>query len=229
MKALVFDSSTIISLAMNNLLWTLKPLKEQFKGDFYIPLAVKEEVVDRALRIKRFELEGLQIQNEIRQGNITLYSDDLSKEVREIETIANTTFACNGNYVHIIDSGEIAALALSQKIRAEALCIDERTTRLLIESPKTLATILRNKMHQQVKVNNKNLHFVQEKMQGIHILRSVEISIAAYELGLFDKYIAEKTKEKRQQLLDAVLWGMKLRGCAISDVEIQEIIKREVK
>ena len=41
MKALVFDSSAIISLATNNLLWTVKHLKEKFGGEFILPASVK--------------------------------------------------------------------------------------------------------------------------------------------------------------------------------------------
>ncbi|HLC22244.1 MAG TPA: hypothetical protein VJJ79_00535 [Candidatus Nanoarchaeia archaeon] len=229
MKAIVFDSSTIISIAMNNLLWTLGPLRKQFKGEFYIPLSVKEEVIDAALRTKRFKLEGLQIQNEIVEGNLTLYTEDLIKEIHEIESIANSTFACNGNDIHIIDKGEIAALALCQKIGAEVLFIDERTTRLLIEAPNMLASILHNKMHKQVHINKENLSFIHKRMKGIHILRSVEFGVAAYELGLLDKYMPQKTQETKRQLLDAVLWGMKLRGCAVSDFEIQQIMEKEIK
>ena len=49
MKSLVFDSSSIISLATNNLLWLLRPLKKQFKGDFYISKSIKHEIVDHPM------------------------------------------------------------------------------------------------------------------------------------------------------------------------------------
>ena len=42
MKSLVFDTGSVISLVMNNLLWTLKPLKKQYGGDFFIPKGVKK-------------------------------------------------------------------------------------------------------------------------------------------------------------------------------------------
>ena len=54
MKSLVFDAGPIISLTMNNLLWLLDPLKVNFKGEFYIPMAVKGELVDRPLTTKKF-------------------------------------------------------------------------------------------------------------------------------------------------------------------------------
>ena len=41
MKALVFDSGSIISLVLDNLGWILKPLRLKFNGDFYIKITIK--------------------------------------------------------------------------------------------------------------------------------------------------------------------------------------------
>ena len=54
MKSLVFDSGPIISLATNNLLWVLEPLKNKFNGKFFITQAVKGEIVERPLETKKF-------------------------------------------------------------------------------------------------------------------------------------------------------------------------------
>ena len=61
MKAIVFDSGTIINFAMNGILDILKSLKSEFNGKFIITEAVKEEVIDKPLHIKKFELEALMI------------------------------------------------------------------------------------------------------------------------------------------------------------------------
>lgn len=54
MRALVFDTGSIISLVTNNLLWILPPLKKQFRGDFLISEAVKGEIIDHPLKTKKF-------------------------------------------------------------------------------------------------------------------------------------------------------------------------------
>ena len=223
MKALVFDSSTIISLAMNNLLWILKPLKKQFKGDFYIPLEVKKESVDKALTIRRFKFEAIQIVNEIKEGTIKVYSEDLHQEVVKLDDLANKIFWCNGKPIKIIDEGEIAALVLMNKLNAEAFMVDERTTRLLLESPREIAKILRKKLNKKVEINGKNLHSFQAEMKDVTVLRSVEMGVVAYEMGLFDKY---KKDVSDKELLDALLWGLRLKGCSISTDEIKEIIEK---
>ena len=55
MKSLVFDAGPIITLTMNNLLWLLNPLKNNFKGEFYLSAAVKEELIDRPLQTKKYK------------------------------------------------------------------------------------------------------------------------------------------------------------------------------
>ena len=46
MNDLFFDTSSIISLATNNLLSVLEELKKKFKGDFVISDAVRKESLD---------------------------------------------------------------------------------------------------------------------------------------------------------------------------------------
>ena len=69
-KALIFDSSAIITLALNNMLDVLHQLKNSFDGNFLITPAVKREIIDAPLNQKRFELEALQISNLLEKGII---------------------------------------------------------------------------------------------------------------------------------------------------------------
>ena len=50
----------------------------------------------------------------------------------------------------------------------------------------------------------------------------------AYERGILDRFAA-KIPNPQKELLDGVLWGLKINGCAISGKEIEEILKIEVK
>src|SRR3989344_5807979 len=166
MKAIIFDSSTIINLALNNLLWILQPLKEKYKGEFYITESIKKEIIDRPFQIKRFKLEAIQIR----------------REIEELNMIANRIFiGKKNNYLKIIDEGELTALVLAKKIHAEALVIDERTTRLLIEAPNDLNNIFKSKFKENIKMDQKNLKLFKENIGTLPIIRSVEIGVAAYE------------------------------------------------
>ena len=45
----------------------------------------------------------------------------------------------------------------------------------------------------------------------------------AFEKGILEDYLVDGKKE----LIDAILWGLRLRGCSISNEEIDELIKIE--
>lgn len=49
-----------------------------------------------------------------------------------------------------------------------------------------------------------------------------------YEFGLLDKFLT-RIPEARKNLLESVLWGVKLNGCAVSREEIEDILKMELK
>jgi len=72
MKNLIFDSGPIISLAMARLLWILEPLKEKYGGKFYITPAVKRELVEHPLKIRRFEFEALQTYQLIKNNTLKI-------------------------------------------------------------------------------------------------------------------------------------------------------------
>lgn len=229
MKALIFDASSIISLAMNNLLWILEPLKKQFKGKFYIPLSVKKEIIDKPLKSKRFKLEAFQVLSEVNKGVITIFDDSKLKEIRdEIEFQANHMLIARGRPVHLVHSGEIAALALAKHLNADALVIDERTMRTIIENPKELSKLMRRKLHTTVNVKKKHFESFKKLIGDIKVVRSVELGVIAYEKGLFKKYKLENMKQySKKELLDGIIWGLKLRGCSMATSEIDKILQIE--
>ncbi len=229
MKNIVFDSSSIISLTMNNLLWTLLSLKENFNGDFYICKAVKAELVDNPLNTKRFEFNALQVLQAINSGVLNVAENEDAKNLSsELLGLANTCFRTKGSWINIVHRGEIESLATSIILKSSAYVVDERTTRLLIEEPKRLKDLLQSKLHSRVEVNQQNIRRFRELVRNVKIIRSVELIVVAYEHGFLDKYLVGNgiTNPKRV-LLDALLWGLKLRGCAVSKNEIHEIIRME--
>ena len=86
--------------------------------------------------------------------------------------------------------------------------------------------IATDKDYRKVLASNKNLEKFRELVKNIRIIRSVEIVAVAYELGLLNKYLPNMPNP-RKTLLDSVLWGVKLNGCAVSKEEIDDIIKSE--
>ena len=223
MRALVFDTSTIISLSTNDLLWILKLLKEKFKGDFLISDAVKEELIDYPLKTKKFKFEAIIISNLLNNNYLRIYSSkEINEKINYLDNLINTTFKAKGDYIKIMHKGEIGSLAVAILLNTDAYAVDERTTRLLIEDPDRLARILRNKLHTTVNVNKNNLDILKKEVKNIKVLRSTELALIGYELGLFSDFLKSSSKK---DLIDGLLWGLKLRGCSITDNEISEALK----
>ena len=80
MKKLFFDAGPIISLTMNNLLWTLKPLKRQFNGQFCITKSVEQELTINPLHTKKFKFEALQVMELIKSDVLRVVK---SKEIED--------------------------------------------------------------------------------------------------------------------------------------------------
>jgi len=229
MKSLVFDTGPIISLATNNLLWVLEPLKNRFKGSFLITPGVKYELIDRPLKTKKFKFEALQVLQVIHKGIIEVMNDrTIKKKAHQLSDIANRIFYAHNHSITIVHLGEIGGIVAALHLNAPAFVIDERTTRLLIENPKKLTDILRHKLHTKISVHQRNLKLLLSKVKGIRLLRSFELVIIAYELGLLDKYLLKIPSPKRT-LIEAILWGVKLNGCAVSQKEINQVVKLETK
>ncbi|MEK6757882.1 MAG: hypothetical protein AABX88_02025 [Nanoarchaeota archaeon] len=222
-KAIIFDASTLISLAMNGLTSELAELKKTFKGKFIITKEVKYEVIDRPINIKRFELEALRVKQLLDKGVFEMPSvfgikdSEISKITQELVQIANSTFYNNASDIHLIDLGEASCMAVSKILNEKkienVLAIDERTVRMLIEKPENLLNLLEKKLH--TKLNSRKQNY--ETFSGFNILRSSELVYMIYKKGII--------KLEDGKTLDALLYAVKFSGCSISEDEIYEIEK----
>lgn len=231
MKSLVFDSSAIISLSTNNLIWVLKKLKKKFNGEFFISDNVKKEVVDVPLKTKKYKLEALMIADHIAEGDLKFFKNiNLNELTNRLLNIVNSIYKAKGEYIKVVDRAEIEGLALAVSLKSNAYVVDERTLRMLVEAPENLMMLLRSKLHTDVIIDKRSLTEFQRIIGNINIMRTAELMVMAYELGLLDEYKegGEFLKDNFQkEILDGVLWGLKLNGCAISGEEINDILELE--
>lgn len=225
MKSLVFDTGTVISLIMNNTLWVLEALKKKFDGEFYIGSIIKYELVDRPIKGKKFKFEAIMIEDFIKRGILKVYDKDLKASTNKIMGLANKVFSTSDGFLKLFHDGEMEGLALVKELKANALLIDERSTRMVIENPKNMKDMLTRKLHTKVWINKDNLKLFLREIGMVNVLRSSELLILAYERGLMDKYIS--SHEDEYELVEGMLWGTKLRGCSISVDEIYDIIRLE--
>ncbi len=228
-RVLVFDTGPLISLTLNNLLSTLERLKEHYNGRFVIPESVKDELVDEPLRTKKFMFEAMQVQRLISTGVLEVVEDGDTKELTlELLRLANNSFSAKGKAVQVVQYGEMASIATAKLLDAEALVMDERITRELVEHPKHLADLMERKLHTTVLMDDSNISLLQRYLSKTKILRSVELVYVAFGFGFLDRYIAAGEEkiipQVRQKLLESVLWGLKMNGCAVSGNEIAQMI-----
>lgn len=220
-KVIIFDASTLITLAMNGLLKEFSELKRIFKGRFLIPEEVKKEVIDKPITVKRFELEALKLKQLFDENILELPSalgikqKEILEKTIKIMNIANETFSAKGKSLHLLHSGEAACLALSQILNEKKilniLAVDERTLRMLGEKPKNLEKLMGKKLHTQITSRKENFKF----FGGFRFIRSSELVYLIYKKGI--------VKLKDPRILDALLYAVKFKGCSISDIEIDEI------
>lgn len=228
MKSIIFDTGPIISLTLNNLAWILEPLKNQFGGKFYIPEAVRKELVDRPLEINRFKFEALHTMHYIDKGIITLYPEkDYESITNQIMDLCNNLFYAKGRPVRVAHRGEIEVIALAITANSNIIVVDERTTTELIENPERVKKRLMKRLHTKVTMDEGVLKKLNDYTKGLKVIRSVELAVMAYEMGLLDRYLPDGPFDKGV-LLDAVLWGLKLNGCAITEDEIKSIVRLEL-
>ena len=228
-KALLFDTGPIISLAINNLLWLVPELKQRFGGEFYITEAVRKELVANPLKGKRFKFEAMQVENLIEKGVLKLIDDKMVKQkADQLRDLANRIFYLHKHPMQIVQDGEMETLAAAITMGIETIVVDERITRLLVEKPDQIEKTLEKKMHSDVTVDREKLARFGATVKHLQIIRSVELVTISFELGLLNKYLVE-IPHARRELLDSVLWAVKLNGCSVTDEEINEIVADEMK
>jgi len=223
MKAIIFDSGVLINMSLNGFFHILEPLRKISECKFLITKQVKYEIVDRPLKIPRFELGALRIRDLIDRKVIEM-PDILGIGDKEIVSKmdyfmnkANHLVQVNGRWIEIVSEGEMSCLALSsilfEKSIDNLIGVDERTTRILAENPREIEKVISNKIHQNTKMIKSDL----SDFYKFKFIRTSEILYSAFKLGLINI--------KDPKALEACLYASKFSGASISFEEI-DILKK---
>lgn len=229
MKRMVLDSSVIITLASTCLLEVLTDLKKASGVQFVIPPGVESETVGKSLHIDRFMLEGIRVYDKIADGTIKVVDDNKVRELgSEILRIINNTFSAKGENIKLVHKGETELIALANHIKANFVGVDEKTTRILIETPEAIKQWMESKMHTPVSVDEENLKRFERYTKGLKVLRSSDIIAYAFKRGLFDRMIPPGRRDTvtfRENFVKGFLWALRFSGCAIRENEINEYLE----
>ena len=211
MSVFVVDSSTIISLTLNCLLDTFTKFHERGHR-FIIPEWVYDEVVNRPIKSERFGFEAYRIKQKVDEGVFEVYHGKISDEAKNFAKYINHSFMADNHPIKIIHPADSEGIILARKI-GDALIVDERNMRMVLENPIGIKKLLQHKLHREISVNEKNLENALSYVKDLPVLRSVDL-------------VSILWKEKMMKLdgkdeLESILFALKFSGCAISFNEIR--------
>ncbi len=220
-KTIVCDSSSLISLAETCNLGVLAFLQDKFDADFVIPSGVQREIVERPRKIGRFSYSAARLNHLLNEGVLRVVSNaSVSSEAEKIMETANSLFSAE-KPLRIIQQGEAECLALLSPLQAKALLIDEKTTRLLMEDPKKLFSLMKAE-HGETKANEKAMASFQKQFD-FPAMRSTELVSFAAQNGFFETYEPDDN-----EVFHASIYALRYAGCSISQKEIDDYQKIKI-
>lgn len=215
MKRIVCDSSSLISLTDNCMLFLLHQLKG---AEYYVPKGVEQEIVAYPMRTKRFELPAIRIKQMITDGTLHVYDHPQIYDYAEkITRLANSLFKFKKRFVKIVHEGEAQSIGCMRVLGTNTLLTDERTVRHLIEDPEQLKRYMEARTQYELQMDKHVCEELRRELEGIQVIRSADLLAYAYDKGLLNKF-------GTPQILDAGLWGLKFAGCSITSEEISEYV-----
>ena len=218
MALLICDSSSLISLNESCLLGALDFLRKGSKAQFRIPPEVMRESVQRPLKIRRFEYSAIRLNHLLQEGIANLVEFPETKKLAdELLELSNRIFSVAGMPLQLMQRGEAECIAVYRKAGAQALLIDEKTTRMLIESPAALRNKISSEYEERIEVDNAALAEWKRRTEGIFVMRSSELVAIAVSKGYFKPY-----RSLEKQALHAALYAVRNSGCSISEEEMRQ-------
>ena len=222
-KKIIVDSSSLITISDNCIMKIVKNVAELEKISFIIPESVYIESVENPLHIRRYELNAIRIRDAVAEGYLKVVtSTSATREWMERLIKGTATMVrSNGKQLRLLQWGETETLGLLKELNSKILLIDERTTRMLIENPAGLASILSRRHGREVTLDREKMKWFLANFADTKIIRSVELIALAYEDGAMHSEL-----HKSKQALEAALYAAKFSGCAVSEAEIQEYLRK---
>lgn len=218
MTEIVCDSSSLISLGNSCTLNLIPFFSDEHDIDFYIPKAVKLEVVEKPIQTKRFKFTGLKMKQLVEEDYLKVIEEPVKEYTDRFLELCNSLLSPrNGEKnIEVLHRGEAEAIAALKYLGTKNLLIDERTTRLLIEDIQVLKDYISSQVKKEININEDVKEKIKIEANDIDVIRSSELISRGYEEGFF--------KEKTRDMLEGSLYGVKFAGCAIKNEEIEEYL-----
>ncbi|MEM4367339.1 MAG: hypothetical protein QW035_04400 [Candidatus Anstonellales archaeon] len=218
MSEILCDSSSIIALT-TSCLDNVLPFLNKHGIDFIVPSFVKFEMVERPLRIesKPYHMSALKIRRLIETKVLLLVDAKEDPLADEILSYSNSLLKAKGKYIHLVDKGEAAMIAMARRLGIKNILMDERTTRMVIEAPYKLKEHLEAELRTKVDIEESSLREIKDITKEMKVFRSSEMVYLAYKHGFFREW-----NEAEKEIAEAALYRVKYDGCSIGFDELKE-------
>ncbi len=218
-RSVVCDASSLIALTDTGLLGALVMIESKMKGNLLITKGVIDESVNTPIKRPEYAFSAIRIKRALKSGLFEIIDYDLNTYDRILRATNNMFYT--DRPFHLVNHGEAEMLAAALDNRINYVLMDERTTRMLIESPLELKKHLENEFRIRINVNQEFFDDFKRLTDGIKVIRSTEILAIAKEHGYFHKF-----QDMEREAYKAALYALKFNGCSISYEEIEELAKQ---
>ena len=218
-KSVVCDASSLIALTDTGLLGALVMIESKMKGNLLITKGVIDESVNTPIKRPQYAFSAIRIKRALKTGLFEIIDYDLNTYDRILRTTNNMFYT--DRPFHLVNHGEAEMLAAALDNKVGYVLMDERTTRMLIESPLELKKHLENEFRVRININQELFDDFKKLTGGIKVIRSTEILAMAKDSSYFHKF-----KDMEPEAYKAALYALKFNGCSISFEEIEELAKQ---
>jgi len=215
------DSSSLISLGDSCVIDMMYFLHDNHGVRFMVPPSVIDESINNPLKkeIKEYYASVRRIEK-LKDDKIIEVTEPEPDETNKILDMTNHLLFVQWKPLHLVHYGESEVLAAARHNKDNMILMDERTTRMLIESPFVLKTHMEKEFRINIMIERNNMINFSNLTKGMEVIRSSEIAVIAYEHGYFDNF-----GPKKKKAIEAILYELKYSGCAIHMSEIAEYVK----
>ena len=148
--------------------------------------------------------------------SLGISSELVTQQTRELTDKANHSLQADGQWIPLVSEAEMSCFALANILKEKRIesmmAVDERTARMLAEKPESLAKLMAQKLHRNVK-----LIIRLKELKDMKCVRSSELLYVAYKQGIFTL--------KDPRTLESLLYASKFKGSSISWDEIEQLKK----
>ena len=213
---IVFDSSTLISFSESCLVGALPFLKEKTGARFLITPEVRNEIVNRPLHVSAHAFSALRLRRLIDERVLEV-AEPPQGTAETLLSLANGLFVIKGGPVEIFQAGEAECVAFLAAGGADAIAVDEKTTRLLLEDPYKMLDKVRMEFRSKVDIDAEKLRQWRKLVGTATVMRSSELLAIAAEKGYLREF-----GSSQGEALHAALFSLKSAGCSLTTKELGE-------